>query len=296
MDYNNGQEIIKLDNQTTLQLAESMDASERACIDIQVATARAYPRDLTRCVNNSIAIATMDLESAKSCGYALPRGGKPITGPSVHLAKILAQQYGNIRVEARVVNVTNTHVVSRGMAWDLENNYGSAFEVRRSIVGKNGRFNDDMIAVTGNAANAIAYRNAIFAVVPHSITEKVYRAAQQCITGNLDDEAKLIKRRVGAIQKFLDDYGITEAEVVQLCGKQTVNQIRANEIALLLGIYQSLRDGDTTVDEIMSPIRNSRETKKSKLSDLASRAAKTAAAEDAQAVDVETGEVITDKK
>ena len=48
-----------------------------------------------------------------------------------------------------------------------------------------------------------------------------------------------------------------------LCGKQTVNQIKADQIALLLGITQSLKDGDTTVEEVMIPYR-SEENKKNR--------------------------------
>lgn len=294
-----GYEVARLQDPSPLQLVETIDSAERANIDIQVSTAHAYPRNLSRCINNSISIATMDRETAQTCGYALPRGGKPITGPSVHLAKIIAQQYGNLRAEARVVSVTGTQVISRGTAWDLENNFAVAFEVRRSIMGSKGRFSEDMITVTGNAANAIAYRNAIFTVVPKAITDKVYKAAQECITGDLSDETKLIKRRDGAIKYFNDQYGITEEEVVMLCGKQTVNQIGVEEIALLLGIQQSLKDGDTTVEEVMSPYRNSRETKSSKLTEMASRAAtrgtkKTTEEQDTapkETVDKETGEV-----
>lgn len=302
-----GYEVARLQDPSPLQLVETIDSAERANIDIQVSTARAYPRNLSRCINNSIAIATMDRETAQTCGYALPRGGKPITGPSVHLAKIIAQQYGNLRAEARVVNVTGTQVISRGTAWDLENNFAVAFEVRRSILtSKGARFSEDMITVTGNAANAIAYRNAIFTVVPKAITDKVYKAAQECITGDLSDETKLIKRRDGAIKYFNDQYGITEEEVVMLCGKQTVNQIGVDEIALLLGIQQSLKDGDTTVDEVMSPYRNSKEAKSSRLTEMASRTAAAKGAkkptakpaegsEDAakETVDKETGEVKT---
>lgn len=301
-----GYEVARLQDPSPLQLVETIDSAERANIDIQVSTAHAYPRNISRCINNSIAIATMDRETAQTCGYALPRGGKPITGPSVHLAKIIAQQYGNLRAEARVVNVTGTQVISRGTAWDLENNFAVAFEVRRSILtSKGARFSEDMITVTGNAANAIAYRNAIFTVVPKSITDKVYKAAQECITGDLSDETKLIKRRDGAIKYFNDQYGITEEEIVMLCGKQTVNQIGVDEIALLLGIQQSLKDGDTTVDEVMSPYRNGKEAKSSRLTEMATRAAakgakKTTAkpAEGSEVAaketaDTETGEVKT---
>ena len=288
MEEIKGYEVFQVEAPNPAQLVASLDRAERANIDLQVSTAKQYPRSISRCANNAVAIATMDKDTAQSCGYALPRGGKPITGPSVHLAKIIAQQYGNLRAEAKVVEITDKHVVSRGTAWDLENNYAVSFEVRRSIVGKNGnRFSDDMITVTGNAANSIAYRNAIFGIVPKSITDKAYKAAQHLITGDLSDEEKLIKRRDGAIKHFIDTYGITEEEVIKLCGKHTVNQIQADEIALLLGFAQSLKDGDTTVEELMAPFRKG----KAKTKGASAKSFDEDAVEEAEVVDVETGEV-----
>lgn len=271
---NNGYEVMQVSHdQSVIQI----DAVERANVDSQVATAKKYPRDLARSVNNSIAMATMDYATAQSCGYALPRGGKPITGPSVHLAKLIVSNWGNMRVEAKVVQITDKQVIGRGTCWDLENNVATAFEVRRSIVGKNGkRFTDDMITVTGNAANSIAYRNAVFSVIPKAITDKVYQAAQHFITGDLSDEEKLVARRKKCIDFFKDEYGINEQEVVMLCGKQTVNQIKADQIAMLLGITQSLKDGDTTVDELMKPYR--KEENKKTVAAMAADAAKADAA------------------
>lgn len=255
--------------------AVQMDAVERANVDSQVATAKQYPRSIKRSIDNSIVMATMDAETAQSCGYALPRGGKPITGPSVHLAKIIVSNWGNMRTEAKVVQITDKQVISRGTAWDLETNVASAFEVRRSITDSKGRrYSDDMITVTGNAANSIAYRNAVFSVVPKAVVDKVYKAAQKYITGDLSDGEKLIKRRSDAINYFNDEWGVTEEEVVKLCGKQTVNQIKADEIALLLGMVQSLKDGDTTVDELMKSIRESKEAKNAKLAEIAGKADK----------------------
>lgn len=256
-------EVLPVEVQSLQQAP--VDVLERANVDSQVATAKQYPRNIRRSIDNSIVMATMDNETAQSCGYALPRGGKPITGPSVHLAKIIVSNWGNMRTEAKVVQITDKQIISRGTAWDLETNVASAFEVRRSIIDKKGnRFSDDMITVTGNAANSIAYRNAVFSVVPKAVVDKVYKAAQKCITGDLSDNEKLLKRRTDAINYFKDEWGITEEEVVKLCGKQTVNQIKADEIALLLGMVQSLKDGDTTVDELMKPIRESKEAKHTK--------------------------------
>lgn len=250
-----------------------VDALERANIDSQVATAKQYPRNIRRSIDNSVVMATMNQETAQSCGYALPRGGKPITGPSVHLAKIIVSNWGNMRTEAKVVQITDKQVISRGTCWDLETNVASAFEVRRSIVGSKGqRFSDDMITVTGNAANSIAYRNAVFAVIPKAITDRVYQAAQKLITGDLSNADKLLKKRTSVVNDFRNDYDISENEVIKLCGKHTINQINAEDLALLLGMLQSLKDGDTTVDEIMKPIRESKETKNEKLAKAAEQA------------------------
>lgn len=277
-------EILPVENQNVQ--AVQMDVVERASVDSQVATAKQYPRNITRSINNSIAMATMDNETAQSCGYALPRGGKPITGPSVHLAKIIVSNWGNMRTEAKVVQITDKQIVSRGIAWDLETNVASAFEVRRSIVDKNGkRYSDDMITVTGNAANSIAYRNAVFSVIPKAVVDKIYNSSKKFITGDLSDEEKLIKRRTDAIKYFNDEWGITEEEVIKICGKQTVNQIKSDELALLIGITQSLKDGDTTVDDLMEPFR------KTKSSGAKQDAIREAMKTGKQKVDKETGEL-----
>ena len=266
-DYEVAQ-VAQGDAQSVIQ----MDAIEKANVDVQVSTAKQFPRNVTRAIQNSIVMATIDPETAQMMRYALPRGGKPITGPSVHLAKLIVSNWGNVRAEAKVVQITDSQVVSRGTCWDLENNVATAIEVRRNIKGKNGqRFSDDMITVVGNAANSIAFRNAVFSVIPKAVTDKVYRAAQECITGDLSDEAKLLQKRTNCLKFFNDEYGITEEEVIKLCGKQTVNQIKAEEIALMLGIYQSLKDGDTTVEEVMERIR-----KEKKKDDIAAAAAEAA--------------------
>ena len=101
---NNEYEVLQVQHdQNIVQL----DAVERANVDSQVATAKQYPRNVTRSINNSIAMATMDMNTAQSCGYALPRGGKPITGPSVHLAKLIVSNWGNVRAEAVCKNTAD---------------------------------------------------------------------------------------------------------------------------------------------------------------------------------------------
>ena len=101
----------------------------------------------------------------------------------------------------------------------------------------------------------------------------MYYAAQKFITGDLSDSDKLLKVRTGVLNNFKNNYGITEEEVVKMCGKQTVNQIGADEISMLMGTIQALKDGDTTVDELMKPIRESKEAINYKIAEAAAKAA-----------------------
>lgn len=226
---------------------------DKAVIDTQIATAKAYPRNMKRAVDNSVFIVTLDEETAQTCSYSLPRGGKVITGPTVHLAKILAQNWGNLRVEAKVVSIDRTTLTSQAVAFDLENNLAIKVEVKRSIMTKTGRMNDDMITVTGNAANAISMRNAILNVIPKGVVDKVYNEAKNKITGDLSDDTKLASKRKKVLDGFKTLYDVAEHEVLQAIGKAAIEHITQDDLVVLIGIGQAIKDGDTTVDMAFRP-------------------------------------------
>lgn len=243
-----------MDNSEVMQISQATSSEvaylqDKATIDVQIATAKAFPRNIKRATDSAIAIAAMDQETAQTCTYSVPRGGKAITGPSVHLAKIIAQVWGNMRIEAKVISADDKNVTCQAVAFDLESNVAMKVEVKRSILTRNGRMNEDMIVVTGNAGNSIALRNAIFAVVPKAITDKVYKAAMQTITGDISDSTKLIKRRKQVFDALKDTYSLTEAEILTAIGKAAVDHVTGDDIVVLIGIGQAIKDGDTTVDQ-----------------------------------------------
>lgn len=228
--------------------AEVIYQQDRAAIDIQISTAKAYPRNIKRAIENSIAIVTMDKETASTCTYAVPRAGKAITGPSVHLAKILAQNWGNLRVETKVVGIDARQVTSQAVCFDLENNLAIKVEVKRSIMTKSGRMTDDMITVTGNAGNSIALRNAVLSVIPKAIVDKVYGEAKSKITGDVSDKTKLLARRKQVIDGLKDTYSLTEAEIIGAVGKASVDHLTSDDLVVLIGIGTAIKDGDTDID------------------------------------------------
>jgi hypothetical protein len=222
---------------------------DKASIDIQISTAKAYPRNIRRATENALAIVTMDEKIAATCTYSVPRGGKKISGPSVHLAKILAQVWGNMRIKAKVVDIDQTRVTSEAICWDLESNLAIEAQIKRSITGKTGRFSEDMITVTGNAANSIALRNAVLSVVPKGIVDKVYNAAKATITGDISDKNKLLVKRKQVFEGLVDAFSITEKEILAAIGKASVDFVDGDDIVTLVGIGQAIRDGDTTVEQ-----------------------------------------------
>ena len=185
-------------------------SSERTEIDMQIATAKQWPRIVKNSINRVIEMVLDDDDLALSCSYTIPRGGKTLSGPSVRLAELVASSWGNLRVKYEIVSITNDTITARGMAHDLESNFAASVDVQRSIMGSKGRFSQDMIIVTGNAAGAIALRNAIFKVVPRSHINKIEAAAKKSIS---EDKSKLPAR----VEKCLDQLaamGVTEQDVL----------------------------------------------------------------------------------
>jgi hypothetical protein len=236
---------------------EVFEAQERAAIDIQIATAKRYPRELQRVRNNSIAIVCMDKETAESCRYAKPVAGKKVVGASVHLARIVCQQYGNIRVQQRVKQITDRTIVAEAVAFDLETNYAVCVEARRSILTKDGqRFTESVIETNAMAILAIAERNAILKVIPKALIDAVYKEAFTFANGDLSDNAKLQVAINTAFEFFKTEYGATEEDVLLCLGLKTKEAIKAEHIADLRGYVQALKDKELTPEELFKREKN----------------------------------------
>jgi hypothetical protein len=266
----------------------------RAEIDQQISTARHYPRSIQRAVQNITSLATLDADTAAECVFALPRGGKPIKGPSVRLAEIIASQWGNCRVAARVVHVDRIekYVEAEGVFHDLESNSASTARVRRRIVDKNGRlFNDDMIVVTGNAACSIAKRNAVLAGVPKAVWRRAYEQSEAVIAG---DVKTLAERREKAIKAFAA-FGVKPAQIFDVLDVKGEADISLEHIGTLLAMHNALKSGEATVEE-MFPAKGAEKpqapTGKDAMDAFAAKPKSEPAVSQATPHDPQTGEVI----
>lgn len=237
-------EVMQVNN------AESLAALTRSEIDVQIATAKQYPRNLARVLGNIETLATMDEEVAGSCFYTLRRQGKVIEGASVRMAEIIASSWGNLRVQARIIGNDGKMITAQGVCHDLESNYAVSAEVKRRITDKNGHtFSEDMQVVTGNAACAIAMRNALFKVVPAALVKKVIDKAKKV---SLGESMTLETSRTKMLQYF-KTIGVEEKQILDYLSIEKVDEINIDMVIELRGLANAIKEGTTTAKEAFEP-------------------------------------------
>ena len=244
----------------------------KAEVDMQIATAKRYPRDIHKSRDEAMGLATLDEDTATSMYYALPRGGKRILGPSSRLAEVIVYSWGNIRAQAIVTDIGEKFITALGTCLDLEKNVAAQVEVRRRITDRNGkRYDDDMIMVTGNAACSIAFRNAVFKVVPFALIKPIYDAAQETSVGKAKS---MDERRRGAVEWF-GKLGISEERILKTIGRRSMDEVTPDDLVVLKGLSTAIKDGDTTIEEAF-PMDNDVAKAGSRASEIDERLAKSA--------------------
>lgn len=221
-------------------------------IEAQVATARRYPRVIKQARDRIKSLVALDEATATECIYSLPRGNKPIVGPSIRMAEIAIQNWGNARCEAQVIEIdrVNKIVTAQGTFHDLETNVATRVRVSRRISDRSGRvFNDDMITVTGNAACSIARRNATFAAIPKAIWGPAFENAREIVAGTVKT---LSENRQKAVAAFAV-YGVKPEQVFALLGVEGIEQVTLDHIVILRGTYAAIKNEEATVEEIFDP-------------------------------------------
>lgn len=216
-------------------------------IDMQIATARRYPRSVTKFIGEATSLVALNEAVAEECIYALPRDGKTIEGPSARFAEIMAYCWGNCRSAARVVDEAGEFVTAQGVHWDLEKNTAIGYEVKRRIVDKHGRrYKPDMIGVTANAACSIALRNAILKGIPKAIWVQMYETARKTIMGDFKTLANRRAEAIAAFQKF----GVTPERIFANLGVRGEEDISLEHLVTLRGMLTALREGDSTPEQM----------------------------------------------
>ena len=246
----------------TVNSADMLEAINRSEIDIQIATAKRYPRNIEQAKNRIMELATQDKDIAYNCFYHLERTENKkdehgqwrevkvvIEGLSVRMAEIIATCWGNLRCASRIIGNDGKMITAQGVCHDLETNVAVSVENKRSITYSSGKtYSQDMQVVTGNAASSIAFRNAVLKVVPKVvigdiITNIQSKAREQINQRGIPDQWRDC---VAAFQKL----GVKEDMLLEWLGDgRTRADIVADDIMRLGGVYTAINEGTTTVAE-----------------------------------------------
>lgn len=230
--------------------ASSLQALSKAEIDVQIATAKQYPRNIKSALEEVSFLATMDEETAQSCFYALKRKSgngeiKLIEGVSVRMAEILASCWGNLRVATRIIGSDGNTITAQGVCHDLEKNVAVNLEVSRPIRYKNGgKYTLDMQTLTGNTAASIAFRNAVLKVIPKAIIKKVIDDVKNfSIKKNGDD----LEKKRNSLVKWFEGKGVSVVKLLEYAEKERISDIDAETFTMLKAAATAINDGEITI-------------------------------------------------
>lgn len=236
----------------------ALEVLQRAEIDVQITTAKRYPRSIEQFKRRATEMASLDAETASSCIYRRPVGkenGRPVfaEGMSIRMAEIVAACYGNIRSASRIIEQTDRYVKCQGVCHDLETNNCSSSEVIESTVDKNGRpYSERMRVVLAKACLAKAHRDAIFKVVPRALARPIELAAREVIAG---DKKSLGERRQLA-EGWVNSLKIDPKRVFNALDVQGWADVTNDHLVELTGIRTAIKDGETSVDEAFPPLED----------------------------------------
>ena len=215
-------------------------------VDMQIATAKQYPRDITKLEKNLLNMVAPDTDSAIKSMYSLPRGGKQIEGPSIRFAEGLVALWGNCRAGARVISDDGNMITVQGVFHDLESNAAITRELKRRIVDKNGkRYTEDMIAVTANAACSIVFRNAVQAGIPQAHWWHIYEQTRERALGSAGE---LEQGRINCLEHY-SKMGVKEDDLFKFLGISNLKQIDEEMLRDLRTMANSIKNGEISVEE-----------------------------------------------
>lgn len=246
-------EMLKRNVSTPMGALEQLSRAE---CDMQIMTAKSYPRDLNKALREAKILVSVNPDVAGQMSYSIKRNNTAIEGQSVRFAEVIAYCWGNLRFGARLIHVDQTKVTVQGYCHDLERNNAQNADVVRGIVDRYGKtYSEQMIFTTIMACSSIAIRNAILMIIPKAITQEVYEHAMRVAESDLDKEP--LKNRIAKAMLWFGAKGVTESMILATLGRRSIEQISVADLKTLNGYRAALTGGDSTIEELFEPINPS---------------------------------------
>jgi hypothetical protein len=226
-------------------------AQQREIAEVQtkMMLARANPRNEKEALDRILQACTRPT-LAESALYSYNRGGTEVSGPSIRLAEVLAQNWQNFDFGIRELEQRDGESTVEAYAWDIQNNVSQRkiFQVphiRYSRSKGNTVLTDprDIYEMVANQG-ARRLRTCILGVVPGDITEAAVKQCDVTMNARVKVTPELIQ---SLIEKFAE-FRVTK-EMIEKRIQRHLDAIHPAMVVQLGKIYNSLKDGMSKADE-----------------------------------------------
>lgn len=236
MQYNNQQQGGVLGQATASREMEEVKGAIFLAKQFPRNVYQAEQRILDSCKRPALAEVAM---------YQYPRGGQKVIGPSIRLAEVLAQNWGNLSFGVKELEQKNGESVAMAYAWDLETNtrQEKVFTVKHSMKTKQGlKVLDDPRDIYELVANngSRRVRACILGIIPGDIVEKAVEECSKTLAGN--NKGPLKDRIAKALNAFKEKYRITQEMIEEKFG-YNADSFTEHDFVELINIFNSIKDG-----------------------------------------------------
>ena len=231
-------------------LALEKPRSEKKVIEAALEELRAFP------------------EFAKAAYYSIPYKDpetgekKPVEGPSVKASRAMMRRWGNCATASRIMDETDDRYQVEGLFVDFETNtiFRRTVSVSKSYIPKSTRtktpLRDDRLTMALQSGMSKGERNATLAGLPVAFVETyVAEAKRIAASGKVAGSKKVqtVAERYTWLRESFLKYGV-KAETLMEHVDEHVGDNASDEqrIAYMIGLYNSVRDGQVKLDEVFS--------------------------------------------
>lgn len=205
--------------------------------------AKQYPRDVFAAYQK-IKQSCERKSLAMIASYEYPRGGQKVTGPSIRLAEVVAQNWGNMTFGVTELEQKKGESTCMAYAWDLETNVRSEkiFTVKHERSTKKGlqilTDSRDIYELVANMG-ARRERSCILAVIPKDVVDAAVEECDRTLAGQ--NTEPIIDRLKKMFDKF-KSFGVTREMIEKKIGVK-IDSFTEKDVLALIKVFNSLKDG-----------------------------------------------------
>lgn len=202
--------------------------------------AKQFPRNENQCFGKLME-ACKRKTLAEKAAYSFPRGGTTVSGPSVNIARVAAQIYGNVRWGLDILRADEDDMTIEGWAWDIENNVKVTAQdnFKKLVFRKNGGWmkpDERDLRELVNRRGAILVRNCLLQILPKDLIEDALAMCRKILKSEIKDPKGEAKR---LIVQFAD-YGVSVEQLQEYTGQTDWD---ADTLVELQEILTAIKDG-----------------------------------------------------